>query len=538
MLNGMRVSAYCTLAVLLLAGSQAAAQPALPEPGRAAFNVFLRSTLIGFEEVEVARTASGWTIRSRGNLSQPVDLQNRLFTIEYDDRWSPRALTIDGTRIGAPLSVNTTFDAATAQIADAVVLPEFFFAAYEAFAARLATIEIGGEFAIFVPPQALARVRLDQVLTRQIETPSAVVDARVHRVSLLSAGRPLSTEVWTDARQRLLRVSIPHVGIDVVRSDIVSVAAQVRGVTHAGDENARVESAGFSLSATVTVPVDRTRPDTGWPAVLLVPGSATTDRDGTVAGIPVLGQLANALADAGYLTMRYDKRGTGQSGGRSESATLQTHADDARALVRYLDRRDDVDRDLIALMGYADGGWVATMVARREGRADQLVLIGTPSGTGDELVMEQQRQALDRLGAGETERAEKITLQRHINAAVLGDGSWDGVPEQMRRQAETPWFRSFLDFDAADTLRRTRQPLLIVRGGSDTDVGAHHAQRLAEAGSRRRREATVDVVTIEGVDHLLIEADPAAPTTRETVSQPAISSSFVGALTAWLERKP
>ena len=166
------------------------------------------------------------------------------------------------------------------------------------------------------------------------------------------------------------------------------------------------------------------------------------------------------------------------------------------------------------------------------------MLVGTTGGTGDELVMEQQLQELDRLGAGEAERADKIALQRQINAAVLGDGSWDGVPEQMRRQADTPWFHSFLDFDAADTLRRTRQPLLILRGGSDTEVGAHHAQRLAEAGGRRRREATVDVVTVEGVDHLLIETNPAAPSTPETVSQPAISASVVSALTAWLERKP
>ena len=536
----MRVSAYCTLALaaFLLTGPRAAAQPALPEPGRAAFNVFLRSVLIGFEQVEVARTANGWTIRSRGNLSQPVDLQNRLFEIEYDERWSPRALTIDGTRGGSTLAVDTRFDAAATQTGDAVVLPEYFFGAYEAVAARLATVETGGEFAVFVPPQALARARLDQVLTRQIDTPSAVIDARVHQISLLSAGPPLLTEIWIDARQRLLRVSIPHVGFDVVRSDIVSVAAQVRGVTHAGDEDARVESEGFSLSATVTVPVDRARPDTGWPAVLLVPGSASTDRDGTVAGVPVLGQLASALADAGYLTVRYDKRGTGQSGGRSESASIQTHAADARALVRYLDRREDVDRDLITLVGYADGGWVAMVVARRERRADYLVLVGTTGGTGDELVMEQQLQELDRLGAGEAERADKIALQRQINAAVLGDGPWDGVPEQMRRQADTPWFHSFLDFDAADTLRRTRQPLLILRGGSDTEVGAHHAQRLAETGGGRRREATVDVVTVEGVDHLLIDTNPAAPSTPEAVAQPAISASVVSALTAWLERKP
>ena len=61
---------------------------------------------------------------------------------------------------------------------------------------------------------------------------------------------------------------------------------------------------------------------------MLVAGSGPVDRDETVAGIPIFGQLASALADAGYLVVRYDKRGVGQSGGRPESATLSDYAED------------------------------------------------------------------------------------------------------------------------------------------------------------------------------------------------------------------
>ena len=35
-----------------------------------------------------------------------------------------------------------------------------------------------------------------------------------------------------------------------------------------------------------------------------------------------MGQIARALVDAGFLVVRYDKRGIGQSGGRAESATI------------------------------------------------------------------------------------------------------------------------------------------------------------------------------------------------------------------------
>jgi len=272
--------------------------------------------------------------------------------------------------------------------------------------------------------------------------------------------------------------------------------------------------------------------------VLLVPGAGAGDRDGTLSGVPVLGQIAGALADAGFLVARYDARGEGQSGGRRESADVEAYTDDARKMVRYLDDRDDVDRDRITVLGYAEGGWIAMVVAAKERRADNLVLVGTPGTTGVELVMEQQRAVLDRLGLSETERAEKIDLQQRIHDAVLSNGSWDGVPDAMRRQADTPWFRDFLDFDPADTIRRTRQPILILRGALDSEVGPHHAERLAELAQARRRNRSVVLVTLEGLDHQLVATEPGAVTDYDDLRNRSISPSFINALTDWLHRAP
>ena len=142
----------------------------------------------------------------------------------------------------------------------------------------------------------------------------------MYNISFLHAEGPVAAEVWIDARHRLLRVSIPHVAVELVRDDIASVGTRVRALTHAGDETVSVRSEGFGLAATVTTPVERPQPADGWPAVLLVSGPGAPDRDGTFSDVPVFGQLAAALADAGFLVARYDRRGTGQSGGRPESA--------------------------------------------------------------------------------------------------------------------------------------------------------------------------------------------------------------------------
>jgi pimeloyl-ACP methyl ester carboxylesterase len=177
------------------------------------------------------------------------------------------------------------------------------------------------------------------------------------------------------------------------------------------------------------------------------------------------------------------------------------------------------------------------LAAAGERRVDNLVLVGVPGSSGAELVLEQQRAALDRLNAAEGERAERIDLQRRIVDAVRGEGPWDDVPEAMRRQADTHWFRSFLDFEAADALRRTRQPLLILHGSRDAHVGAHHAQRLAEIASRRRRGAPPPQQTmLEGLDHRLVAVGPGATAADAPLPEPSISPSVVDTLTTWLNQ--
>ena len=162
---------------------------------------------------------------------------------------------------------------------------------------------------MFLIPSGVTTARVDQVLSQQIDTGSAVIDVRVHRLSMLDADPPLAVEVWTDPEHRLVRVSIPDAALEIVRDDIVSVGARVRQVPHPGDEDARIRAEGFTLAATVTTPVDHPQPSSGWPAVLLVAGSGAGDRDGTVSGVPVLGQIAGALANHGFLVARYDARG-------------------------------------------------------------------------------------------------------------------------------------------------------------------------------------------------------------------------------------
>ena len=127
---------------------------------------------------------------------------------------------------------------------------------------------------------------------------------------------------------------------------MAGVATRQQSVRNPTDVDVKIPAAGFGLAGTLTTPSAQGR--LRHPAVVLVAGSGPIERDALVAGIPLFAQLAGQLAEREFVVLRYDKRGTGQSGGRTERVTLQDYADDAVAAVKWLAKRKDVDseRDL------------------------------------------------------------------------------------------------------------------------------------------------------------------------------------------------
>ena len=527
-----------------------------PEPLDATFNVFMRATLIGLERVRVEQTASGWTISSTGQLSPPLDVVNRRFEMRYDSEWRPLRLSLDATVKGQPYSLQTTFrgSSATSEVrqgrerttqtatvsAETVVLANnfiMFFAAYEALTRRLAGLAAGAELPVYVAPFGEIIARLNSFSDDQIQTAANLIDVRRYQVTFLDPGLPLETEIWADADHRLLRVSIPVASLDVARQDVISAGSRLLSERHPGDEEVRVAASGFSLAVTITKPVGQAPPAAGrWPAVLLVPGSGLVDRDERVFGIPIFGQIAGALADAGVLVARYDKRGVGQSGGRTESATLEDYADDVRTIVRYLDRRPDVDQQRIVAVGHSEGGWVALLAASKENKIAGLALIATPGIVGAELALEQQRHALDRTVDSLVERHAKIDLQRKIHQAVISGQGWDDIPADLRRQADTPWFRSFLTFDPADAMRNVRQPIIIVQGELDRQVPPYHADQLVELARTRNRDVSADAVLLDGINHLLVPATTGEVDEYTRLAGETVSPELVSAIIDWLSR--
>src|SRR5215472_10217564 len=457
---------HCICASLAAAVIVAAASPALAqqqaEPlqigATSSFMIFLRCTAVGIEQTAVSRVPEGWQILSTGRLAQPFDLVARRLEVRYPADWKPIAFNIDTTVRGQFQRIITTVDGSMAMSditagtettrktdtinPSSLLLPNALYSPYEALAAVLRTAPSGSTLPAYLIPVGSTEIRVGDSTTEQIQTTARLINAKRTHVTMSLANTPTEVNVWADENGRLLRLTVPAQGLDVARTDIASVSARQVAISRPNDEAVRILANGFSLAGTMSKPNQTSK--TPLPAVVLIGDSGPADRDGLVAGIPVVGQLAGSIADAGFVVLRYDKRGIGQSGGRAENVTLSDYADDARAAVKFLTSRKDVDGRRIALVGYGEGGLVALMTAALEKRAAAVALLATPGVSGAELILQQQEHALSKMNLSETEKQARIEMQKRINEAAITGKGLDQFTANIRRQVEDPAFQSLL----------------------------------------------------------------------------------------------
>ena len=549
------------LLLLMAAPVSATRQQPQAEPQQTArtsrgYTVFVAGAVTGREDVTVETTADGIVIRGQGRLSGSSDVVVRRAEVRYGRDWTPTTYELEASVGSGEITLFTSFSNGTAVTKGVdnggridqtdkvpprvIVLPNVFFGAYEALTRRLVatTTDKEKEFPVFVGAMMQGTLRIVDANVEQMQVGTSTFNVRRYQLALMGPRGVAIVHVFTDDSGSLLRVNIPAQRVDVIRDDLASATARTVVYSNPTDEAVNIPATGFNLGATLTWPASAKGGEGAakLPAVVLLAGAAANERDGVVGGVPILGQLAGAIADAGFVAVRFDKRGHGQSGGRAESATLGDQADDALAVVRWLGNRREIDRDRIAVVGHNEGAWAALLVASRERRVAAVVSLAAPSTTGLDRNLEQQRHTLDQMNMSPAERVAKIEEQKRIDAAVMSGRGWENLPPDVRRQADTPWFQSFLTFDPARVIRDVRQPLLLLHGELDAEVPVSHLDRLGELAQKQSRSKIVNVVAVRGVNHLFTPAVTGDVSEYATLTNRNVSADVKKAITEWLPK--
>ena len=261
-----------------------------------------------------------------------------------------------------------------------------------------------------------------------------------------------------------------------------------------------IQSDGVTLVGTKVIPDDPKA------IVLLVHGSGQLDRNqnSPTARLDTFSYLASALADAGFASVRWDKRGVGASGGDYQALRQAQLVADVRAWIKLAEPAGP-----IYLLGHSEGTAIATEAAQGQDIAGLILLCPYITPGGEILI----RQASHADAAIDALTGFRGWLARRISGFL-------GRPSQIQarivqklkntktatirvglRKIPALWLRDFVNADLGSIHRSNQRPSLIM-------VAEHDAQCPPEDGAKiAALNPTAELVTVTGLSHILRPAE-------------------------------
>lgn len=276
---------------------------------------------------------------------------------------------------------------------------------------------------------------------------------------------------------------------------------------------------GGKLHGTLEVPSG----EAPCPAVVIISGSGPTDRDGNIPSMGgknnSLKLLAESLAAKGIASVRFDKRGVGESVSamtREEDLRFETYIDDAVIWGKELQR--DKRFNHVAIIGHSEGSLIG-LVACQKMEANSFISIAGAGVPASELLLSQLKPKLPK-----NLFDDAATIIDSLNHGKMVD-SVPPVLTPLFRKSVQPYMISWFRYTPEKEIAKLKVPVLVVNGSTDIQVGREHA--LALVNSNRQAK----LVSIGGMNHVFKKvsgnlqqqlpsyADPTLPIAEELVEE-------------------
>lgn len=246
-----------------------------------------------------------------------------------------------------------------------------------------------------------------------------------------------------------------------------------------------------------------------YPGVVFLGGSVSADRYG-FAGPPAVDlgyhEITDALANSGFVVIRYDEAGVGESENGPPSWVRQRS--DSRRAFRTLLVQPEVDPDRIVAIGHAEGGWRALALAgERPKEIVGVALLATLGRSYRELFAAQP----DILKALETGK---------------------NLPEPLVPMAN--WYGEIIVEDPDALVFRALVPMWIAQGGKDFETDPiKDLSALSSYVRKYKRKA--EIVKFPDLDHhFKYEAGTSSQTSY--LEPRPVDREFIDALVGWVEK--
>jgi len=296
--------------------------------------------------------------------------------------------------------------------------------------------------------------------------------------------------VWADKQGQILKIDVPLLNtvIETIKYDGERATEVEPVVSESSDlhrEVVEVESGGDKLIGVVTRPKAL---EGRLPAIIYLSAHGPHDREGNVpmANVNVgTRELMDAISKKGFLVLRMDDRGVGESQGDIARNSLSVQALDTVAALEYLKGRNDVDPSRLALLGHGEGANVAIMVAAKRKDIKALVLLAPCDRPLSILAEEQIKHRLKLEGQTDPEAWKRnpvaVIMERarshpDLNFTVIGG-----------RAVYLDLYREWFTMTPVEDLKKSQAKVLHVQAGMDLQVFPHFADGFRQVFANESR---------------------------------------------------
>lgn len=307
---------------------------------------------------------------------------------------------------------------------------------------------------------------------------------------------------------------------------------------------------GLTLKGTLTMPPS---PSASVPAVLLLPGSGPTDRNGNQPPAIVtnlLYEIADRLAQAGFASLRFDKRAAAvyaskwptEVKAQNDFFGWDRFVGDALAGFKFLKKQSGIDPKRVVIAGHSEGSVIAAQICHdtvgTEDAPAALILMAIPGRDFGALIRDQVAANLKRAGLND---AQQKTYNDFVDAAIkqiIADGT---LPKETPPPGLAGLFppsalkllRSYFTTDIGKLAEAYEGPVLIVQGEKDIQVSLEKDTPLIQAALKRRPKGTLETLVVPGASHNLKAVDN--PDKDPGIAGPIVPAAHQG-IVGWLKK--
>lgn len=262
------------------------------------------------------------------------------------------------------------------------------------------------------------------------------------------------------------------------------------------------------IKGTLTIPKEKDF-DT---VAIVIAGSGPTDRNGNN---PISGEnnslkmLAYSLGEEGIASLRYDKRGIGESQNlvvKEEDLVFENYIEDVNLWVDKLSK-DDRFKNII-IIGHSEGALIGAISAV-EKDVEAFISI---AGVGENAAATLERQL--KAQSEDLYQQSKPILDKLKNGVKTEDPP--KALDSLFRISVQPYLISWFKYDPAEVIGKIKLPVLIIQGENDLQVTVEDAHKLFMGNPENK------VVYIANMNHILKDAPEDREGNIKTYSNPSL----------------